>query len=266
MGFLCSGMGWACAQTPTKPPLYDEIMNIMQPLEYSGVQSMISPKVNLKVTFNRWAWTLENIHSYDEQGRIVLEEGKYGLCAELATYLFEQLRPLLTPRYIVKFAMVTQADFFSSGQSNHIVLVLLDKADGQLYLIDPSFHKYGLAKNLKEYTILNVQDTLFFVKDRSSDYSFNVDQAVPLYIKGDYLLSFSVTAVDGRFDKDNFIFAITASQRYKFAGVDIVLIGKRKGVFEDYEDINFLQTLLTQQEIRILFTKIKIWIQQMQQS
>jgi hypothetical protein len=115
-------------------------------------------------------------------------------------------------------------------------------------------------KDLSEYQVLNTQDTLSFVKDRSRDVSFNVDQAIPLYIKNDFLLSFSVTSVDGKFNRDNFIFVISAIRRYKFAGRDIVVIGRRNKEFEDFEDRSMLNMLLTPDEVKILFDKLKTWI------
>jgi len=245
----------------SSPPFYDAIMKIMVPLEYSGVPVMVKPRVALSVDFGRRTWTLHNIHEYDSQGVVILEQGRFGLCAELATYLFEKIKPLLDGRYEVKFAMVTEPGFFSTDLSNHIVLLLQDRSDGQIYLIDPSFHKYARMKDLAEYQVINTQDTLSFVRDKSHDVSFGVDQAIPLYIKNDFLLSFSVTSVDGKFDRDNFIFVISANRRNKFAGRDIVLIGRRNKEFEDFQDRQVLNQLLTEGEINILFDKLKSWIE-----
>jgi hypothetical protein len=253
----CAGI---CDPLPT-PPFYDAIMKIMSPLEYSGVPVMVKPQVSLSIDFKKWSWTLHGIHSYDSQGGVILEQGRYGLCAELATYLFEKIKPLLDERYEVKFAMVSESGYFSADQSNHIVLILVDKTDNQVYLIDPSFHKYARMKDLTDYHVLNIQDTLSFVKDKTPDFTFNVDQALPLYIKNDFLLSFSVTSVDGRFDKDNFIFVISANRRYKFSGRDIVVIGRRNKEFEDFEDKPLLNQLLTTEEIKVLFDKLKVWIE-----
>lgn len=250
-----------CDQVPV-PPYYDTIMKIMAPLEYSGVPIMVKPQVSLSIDFYNWTWTLHNIHEYDAQGGIVLEQGRFGLCAELATYLFEKIKPLLDGRFEAKFAMVSESDFFSAGQSNHIVLLLLDRSDDQAYLLDPSFHRYARMKDLPEYHILNIQDTLSFVKDKSHDVFFGVDQAIPLYIKNDSLLSFSVTSVDGKFDRNNFILVISANRRYQFVGRDIVVIGRHNKEFEDFEDKPILNQLLTPDEIRTLFDKLKSWFQQ----
>jgi hypothetical protein len=109
--------------------------------------------------------------------------------------------------------------------------------------------------------VVDIQNTLSFIKDKSHDISFGVDQAIPLYIKNDVLLSFAVTSVDGKFDRDNFIFVISANRRYKFAGRDIVLIGRHNKEFEDYEDKAVMDELLTPDEIKILFDKLKIWLE-----
>lgn len=249
------------ADAPTPPPYYDAIMKIMSPLEYAGVPVLVNPRVALSVDFVRRSWTLHDIHEYDSQGGIELEQGRYGLCAELATFLFEKVKPLLSARYDLKFAMVSESGFFADPQSNHIVLLLVDKAENQAYLIDPSFHKYAKVRDLPDYHVLNIQDALSFVKDQSHDTSFSVDQAIPLYIKNDFLLYFAVTSVDGKFDRDNFIFVISAMRRFKFKGKDIVLIGRRNKEFEDFQDKDTLNGLLTEGEINVLFNKLKNWIE-----
>jgi len=221
---------------------------------------MVKPQVNLSVDFNTRTWTLQNIHEYDAQGVVILEQGRYGLCAELATYLYEKLKPLLSPRYEVKFAMATESGFFSAENSNHIVLLMVDRATHEVYLIDPSFHKYGKIKDMPEYHVLDVQDTLGFVKDKSHDVSFFVDQAIPLYVKGDFLLSFAVIGVDGKFDRSNFRFVVSANLRYKFWGRDILSVGRRNGQFEDFEDKELLQRLLTQDQIKVLEVKFNSWL------
>ena len=78
--------------------------------------------------------------------------------------------------------------------------------------MDPSFHKYGKIKDMPEYHVLDIQDTLGFTKNKSHDVSFFVDQAMPVYDKDDFLLSFAVIAVDGKFDRDNFCFVVSDEQ------------------------------------------------------
>lgn len=248
------------ASTHNDLPFYNAIMDIIRPLEYSGFPVMVKPQVTLGVDFAQRTWTLKNIHEYDPQGVVILEQGRYGLCAELATYLYEKLKHLLDGRFEVKFAMVTEAGFFSADKSNHIVLLMVNKAAHEGYLIDPSFHKYAKIKDLPEYHVLDIQDALVFAKDKSHDISFNVDQAIPLYVKDDFLLSFSVTTVDGKFDRDNFLFVVSANRRFKFSGLDILVVGRHNKHFEDFEYKDFLEQLLTKQEIKTLDDKLNSWL------
>ena len=244
-------------------PFYDAIMKIIQPLEYSGFPVMVKPRVGLKVDFAQRTWILQNIHEYDAQGVVVLEQGRYGLCAELATYVYEKIKPLLNARFEVMFAMATESGFFAADKSNHIVLLMVDRALHEAYLIDPSFHKYARMKDLPEYHVLDIQDSLFFEKDKSPDISFFVDQAIPLYIKEDFLLSFSVISVDGKFDRDNFLFVVSAQRRYKFSGQDILAVGRRNKKIEDFQNNILLQHLLTPDQIKTLEDKFNSWLKLM---
>ena len=58
-------------------------------------------------------------------------------------------------------------------------------------------------------------------------------------MKDDFLLSFAVIAVDGKFDRDNFFFVVSANRRNKFWGRDILVVGRRNGQFEDFEDKDY---------------------------
>jgi hypothetical protein len=243
-------------------PYEDQINKLMAPLAYSGVPIMVKPDVDLTIDFGSKTWTLVNVHQYDAKGVVILAGGHYGLCAELATYLFEKIKPLVSPRYDLKFAMVGESGYFSGGRNNHIVLLMGDSQQKELYLIDPSFHKYGRLKDMADYHLLNVQDALSFVTNKSHNVAFSVDQATPLYIKNDFLLSFSVTSIDGKFDRDNFMFVISATERYKFAGRDILMVGRRNKQFEDYADKAMLNALLPPEDTRELFDKLKKWINQ----
>ena len=265
---MCAAViGPAFAGSPAGPaqkdlPYADTIGGLLRALEYSGFPDMTKASVTLGIDFGKRTWTLRNIHEYDAQGNVILGQGRYGLCAELATYLYEKLKPLLSGRYDLKFAMATEAGFFPTYQSNHIILLMFDQVTRDAYLIDPSFHKYGRMEDLSDYQVLGVQDTLAFITDKSSDTSFQVDQAMPLLIRDDLLLSFAVTSVDGKFDKDNFLLAVAANQRHKFAGLDIVLVGRHNGRQEGFESKYLLEHVLKPEEIETLYNKLSDWLKQ----
>jgi hypothetical protein len=245
-------------------PYSNEITGIINSIEYSGFAVLTKPEITLSIDFNKQSWTLHNIHQYDTQGGIILEQGRYGLCAELSTYLYQKLQPMIdSRRFGIKLAMATESGFFPTAQSNHIVLLMYDKITKNTYLIDPSYHKYGNIKDLNEYQILALQDALTFMKDRSPDVSFLVNQAMPLFIKDDLLLSLSATTVDAKFDKDNFLLVVTANKRNKIAGLNIVVVGKYNGKVESFESSDFLAQVLEPQEIDRLHNKLDTWIQQL---
>jgi hypothetical protein len=255
----------AWSQDSKELPYYDQIMGIINSLEYSGFAVLTKPEITLSIDFEKQSWMLHNIHQYDEQGGILLEEGKYGLCAELSTYLYQKLQSIVDDKkYVVRLAMATEAGFFPTSQSNHIVLLMHDKATHGIYLIDPSYHKYGRISDFKEYQILGIEDTLTFMKDKSHDVSFKVNQAMPLFIKDDLLLSLSVTSVDGKFDKNNFLIVVTANKREKVSGLNIVIVGKYNGVGQSFEGRMFLEQLLNPQEVDKLYIKLETWLREIE--
>ena len=242
-------------------PYYDEIMKIINSIEYSAFETITKPEVDLRVDFNKKTWTLLNIHQYDAQGGIVLEQGRYGLCAELSTYTYQKLQTFLPKQYDIKFAAATESGFFPTYESNHIVLVMHDQSAQNTYLIDPSFHRYGDIRDFYEYKVFGFQDALKFIKDQSHYISFFTDQAMPLFIKEGLLVSFSVTSVDGRFDKNNFLLVVSASRHNTEDMVNIIVIGRYDGQMESFEGKEAVEELLGQQRIDNLYKKLTLWLQ-----
>jgi len=252
------------AVNPSKSPLpYEERINrLMHAVDYSALPTLIDPKVPLTIDFNNKTWTLGGVHQYDAKGNIILEQGRFGLCAELSTYFYQHLNDLPAEQYEFRFASATEAGFFPTYESNHIVLLLYDKEDQNIYLIDPSFHRYGKFRDFEEYKIYGVKESLDFMKDKKPDVTFRADQAMPLMIKQDLLLSFSVVSVDGKFDQDNFLFVITANRRHRTAGLNLLVMGKVNGRLESYESKEFLAEVLAADELSSLHRKITTWLLQ----
>ncbi|MEI7998434.1 MAG: hypothetical protein WCH62_02890 [Candidatus Omnitrophota bacterium] len=241
-------------------PYYEEINKILGSLEYSAFHIITKPEIALSIDFNKRKWTLHSIHQYDAKGEILLDQGRYGLCAELSTYLYEKIKPILSSQYDVKFAMVTEEGFFLKEESNHIVLLMRDKLTPKIYLMDPSFQKYGNLQDFTDYKIINVQDALSFVQDKSHDISFQADQAIPLFIKDDLLVSFSVSSVDGEFDKNNFLLIVSANRRNKRTDHNIVMVGKYNNRLESFESRELLDKLLKPEDIAVLHKKLDAWM------
>lgn len=244
----------------TQLPYQQEIQKLLEGMDYSAFETLTRPDVELRLDFDRKTWTLTKVHRYDAQGNILLEQGRFGLCAELATYMYQHLSPKIKEDHEIRFASATENGFFPTYQSNHIVLLMYDKKDQHIYLIDPSFHRYGNIRDFGEYRIFGVQDSLSFMKDRSEDVTYGVDQAIPLFIKNDFLLSFSVSSVDGKFDKDNYLLAVTANLRHKVAGLNILMVGRYNGKIESFETKGILQEFLDPKQLAFLQAKFKQWL------
>ena len=69
-------------------PFQGTILPLIEPLQYSAVPAMLDPEAVLKVDFSKQTWTLKNFRHYNEKGELLLADGRYGLCAELATYVY----------------------------------------------------------------------------------------------------------------------------------------------------------------------------------
>ena len=242
-------------------PHYHEVMRLMSRLAYSGLPSILKPQVTLSIDFDKGTSILHNVHEFDAQGKVLLEEGRYGLCAELATYVYEEIKGLFEDRYVIKFARVAESGFFAKDQSNHIVLMVFDKLSRDIFLIDPSYQRYGQWADLMEYTVLAMHDALYFVRDKSPDVLFAVDQAMPLYIKNDLLLSFAVASVDGVFNRDNYLFVVSVNFRYEKATLDVMAVGRRNGHPDGFERTLLLEKLFSLEEIKALHQKISSWVQ-----
>ena len=244
-------------------PYRKEIMKIMDPLVYSGFQDLVKPEVDLKIDFEKRIWMLKNIYKYD-MNSIVIQQGYYGLCAELAVYVFDRLHPQLTDPYDLKFVTVTEGGFFQTDQSNHIALLLIDSSTKNSYIIDPSFHKYGNVADMKEYKILAVKDVLSFMQNKSRDFLFQVDKAMPLFFKDDLLVSFSITSVEGVFDKNNFLFVIGVDHLNNKTNSTIIALGKHKSQVKSYVDKTSLLQIFSTDEVDKLVYKLDDWIKQVE--
>lgn len=246
---------------PPNVPFADTIVRIMDGMEYSGYHVIIKPGVDLKIDFDDQTWTLRNVYAFDAQGKVLLEKGRYGLCARLATYMYNQLKPLIKDStYDLKFANVVESDFFSQSQSNHIALLMMDKQTQDVYLLDPSFHKFGHLSNFPEYKVLALQDSLAFVRDKSVDITFHRDQAMPLFVKKDVLVSFAVTSVDGKFDKDNYLLVISVNRRHDPEILDIAVLGKYEGEVREVRRSKVLEQLFNPEEFLELYKKMNQWV------
>ncbi len=242
-------------------PHYDEIMQVIHRLGYSGLQAMVRPEVQLRIDFANKLWALTNIHRYDSEGNIVLDEGRYGLCGELSAYVSHGLKAILKNEYRVVYARVAEAGFFLRPQSSHTVLLFSKDPKSEIYLLDPAFGRYGKKDDFDDYLFFETMDKLPLLDQKIKDVVIGADNLTPILIKNNYLVLFSVGSVDGKFDKNNFELSISANHRYKFAGRYIFAIRKANGKTQEFQNKWMIEQMLSPQEFELLRAKIVGWFQ-----
>lgn len=243
-------------------PFYEEIMDVVEPLEYSIFPDLVRPDVSLSINFNGKFWTLHNIHQTDAQGQIVLKNDRYGLCGELAAYTHRKIKPILKDQYTIEFLRAAESGFFLRPYSSHIILVISDKKTQERYFLDPSFARYGKEEDFEDYLFFDAVDVFAILQEQKTDVSFLADFGTPVLIKENFLLYFMVESVEGKFDKDNFVLAVTANKRYKYSGRYVYALRKRNGEKQTHTNEWLLHRLLTPDEAKKLLDKITEWFNQ----
>ncbi len=242
-------------------PQYSQIMSIISPLQYSGLPTLLRNEVNLLINFTTQTWQLTNIHRFDKNGNLILEEGRYGLCGELASYTYTKIAPLLEPQYAIKFHQVAESGFFLQPQSSHIILMIYDKTDPtKTFLLDPSFARYGPLDSFDNYLFYGNRDNLEFIENQDKDITLPIDGGTPILIKNDRILLLSVETLDGKFDHKNFAIAITATRRFKYSGRYVLIIRKTEDNVDFFENTYLATKLFDQKTYQDLKNKIIFWV------
>jgi len=242
-------------------PCYRQVMAIIRPLGYSGFQALVRPEVNLDIDFPNNIYVIHNLHRFDESGGIILEENRYGLCGELASYVFRRVRPIMPEMYKINFVRVAESGFFANPQSTHIVLLVTDTQSSPLkrYLIDPSFQRYGNVEEYDNYFFIETLNQLEFEKDQFSDVTFAINGGTPILIKDDYMIDLTIGKVNGKFDKDNFIMALGVQERYKFTSHYLFGLIKDNGRVQELENKALAMKAIDIKKYEQLKKKLQTW-------
>lgn len=238
-------------------PFAGEIKEILQPLRYSGMEMLERENARIDFDFRNKKWILYNVHEFDANGKLLLENGKYGICGELAAYTYEKIRPLFSDRYNIWFVKCAQSGYFLGPESSHIVLFIKDIDNGYTYVLDPSFRRYGNLAEFEDYMFFENIDTLSFVKNRENFVTLPVNSSMPLLIRKDYLLSFVVEDNNGLYDEDNFVFAIASTKKYNFAGRYIFAMRMNGGKLQRMENQAIINPVLKNGEYKKLCNSVE---------
>jgi hypothetical protein len=240
-----------------RAPFAKQIKAIISPLRYSGIDRLMHSDVTIELDFANKTWTLKNVHRYDAEGNVIIGDNRYGLCGELAAYTGRKVAPLFGNDYEIEYVRSEQAGFFLSPQASHMVVRVTKKTfPKDIYIIDPSFHRYGTLEDFEDYLFYEASEELPIFRDKIPDEMYRVGTCSPLIIKKQYLLALLVEPLGGKFDEDNFVLALTATKRYHFAGRYVCALRMNHGEAEQFENKQFIGTLLKPEEYEILRDKM----------
>ncbi len=244
------------------PPHYEEVTNIIRHLEYSGLQSLLRPEVGLVLDFEQQTWYLQNVHRFNPDGTIILDDNRYGLCGELSAYVFQKIQPIFRNQdYKIEFVKAAEAGYFLGPKASHKVLQVTGNPPTKenTFIIDPSFHKYGNIDNFDDYFFFEKSDTPDFLPNQGKDIFFPVNHGTPILIRNGLLLSMGIEESNGKFDQNNFIISLTATKQYKYSDRYVFAIRLADGKPESFENKVLAQELLTPTEYLTLRTRLIGW-------
>ncbi|MDD5020136.1 MAG: hypothetical protein PHH75_07090 [Candidatus Omnitrophica bacterium] len=240
-------------------PFHKEIKKILKPLKYSGLKRLLRPDVWVSADFKQKKWTLHNVHRYDDQGRVVLEEGRYGVCQELAAYVYDQIQPLFKDRYDIRFVSVAESGFFPYPQGSHMGICIVQRRmfGEKVYFLDPTYHRYGDIDAFNEYLFFDAAHHLTLQTEHNADVTAVVNGVTPLVIRENYIIGLSMEAVADRFDKNNFTLSVIATRKYRYTGRHIFALKMADGKKYEIEDEGMAHFLLNGEEYGRLRGKIQ---------
>lgn len=226
----------------SKAPHAAAVRRIFEEIGYSGLAIIQQPDFRLSVDFDKQAWMAHHIHRYDAQGRLELCEsgkGKYGLCGDLATHVADQLRPRLQPQQTLEFVRVAESQFFPSSVAAHYALRILEAQPPdppRIYILDPSFRRYGPIEDFEDYLFYEPRSEMAFVSTRATDETFPAGQATPLLLHSKVMLGLVIAHEGRRFDPEHYRLSLVATFRHRYMSRRILSIrrlGDRIEVIEN---------------------------------
>lgn len=243
-----------------KAPFHKEIEKILKPLKYSGLKRLLRPDVWVSIDFNRRTWTLHGVHRYDQEGRVLLEEGRYGICQELAVHTYEQIQTLFKDQYDIRFIPVAEAGFFPYPYGSHTGICIVQRKlfGDKVYFLDPTYHRYGDIASFNDYCFNGSSARYLTLQtEHNTDETQVVNSITPLVIRENYLIGLSVEVVGDRFDKNNFVISILATRKYRYSGRHIYALKMAGGRYYEIEDEGMARLLLQDIEYDQLRDKVK---------
>lgn len=243
-------------------PYYEDVMKIIRPLRYTALHSLLRPDVNIAIDFENGIWYLRNIHKFNEEGDIILENNNEGFCGQLAAYIYKKIKKLFDEKYVIRFVRVAESGFFLAPTASHFVLLITERSfigTPKTYIIDPSFGRYGNTEDFDDYMYVESINILPILENKIRDALFYMDRSSAILIKNDALVSLAVEKVNNKFDRNNFRISLMKSRRYMFAGRYILSLQRNDGKDEVYENPSLVPRVFDTKDYQALRKRLMEW-------
>lgn len=240
-------------------PLSSFVESLVTPLRYSGIQAFMRKNVSIKLDFENNRWFIINKWQYDDQGQVLLDDGKYGVCGELVSYTYQKIKDAFEKEgYQIRVAAVSESNYFPSmTRTTHYVLKIFDEHDSdEHFILDPSLKRYGHFLDFEDYIFSEEFSPASFFKAARTDSVFEIGSATPLLIHNEFVVNFAVREQNSRFTPENFSMGIYATKRYHYSGRPLFWIFNNNGksVVGEYE--GFGKALLGNEQYEMLRRRI----------
>lgn len=234
-------------------PYYDEIEDILEPLQYSFVPILMRPDVRISLDFEQKVWRLHNVHKFDAEGKFILEQGRYGTCSQLAGHVYQEIIPLFKDGYIIEFVRAAESKFFQLIAGEHLVLRISEAGllRQNVYILDPTFRKYGRLEEFDDYFFISGQDFLPFLENRSTDQTFLAGTSTPLLMKKKFMVWLMVDSVNTIFDEQHFDIGLYMSRPYRYIQRRIFCLRKNGGAVEIAENEKIAKVMKPEEYYRL---------------
>ena len=211
-------------------PHLDTIKDIVAPLRFSFVPTLMRPEVRISVDFRNGTWRMHNIRKFDADGAFVLEQGRYGRCPELAYHVYQELIEGLKDNFTIELWRTAESKFFPLMMGEHIVLRLTNTSflAQNIYIVDPTYHKYGSLDDFDSYYFVGPHHFIPF-KNRNTDETLAVGAGSPILLATKFMISLAVVSADGVFDEENFGIGLYLSRPYKYRSRLMFQVRKKGG-------------------------------------
>lgn len=245
-------------------PFHEEVKAIVEPLTYSFLPILSQPEARLSLDFKRNIWVLHNIHFFDEKGHVSLQDNRYGLCGDLAAYTYQKIAPLMEVDYKVRFVRAAESHFFPAPLNSHFVLSIIRRSNPkEIYILDPSFKRYGPIDQFDDYLFFEQLPTLDFMARKLKNHVEIVNRAAPVLIQSNIKLSLIVIPENDRFDEQNFSIAIMGTNKGMYMPRIIYKVGLNAGKREIVERREEAETLKDVEEYRRLIGVVNKFFDQL---